>query len=613
MVQALFLCLLCCLPKTVLSQRRTYVDSLLADIARTKSDTEKVKSLIRLAVAYRPNFVTSEFYYANKALSLSENVDWDTGKMYAEEFLGECYNSVMAYNDAIVHFKRSIALTRALKRTDVEITCLQLLFHSYNKINDMPEALACQKTLLELTERTGDISNESNQMSAYALCFSDMGRYREAIDWLKKDIAIVKSRFAGAQRTNQLANLLNNIANTYIKVGRTDSALYCLRTATALANATKNYFLNAYIASTFCDVYTAAKNDDSALIYGRRTVKMAEVINDINLEQHYCQALSNLYEEQHMPGHALDYYRKSDSLMNIINSTQKTIGQAMEVNKINIEQQTEHGRQEKRAFDIIRRNQRVALIAAVAAIIAFMALTIFIYRNLRQKQNANEVIGLQAESLQKQNEIIDKALKEKEDLLKETHHRVKNNLQLISSLLELQAANIEDEGAKNALHTAQRRVLSIATVHSKLYDNSEQEVIEFSAFANDLYSRLEKAFGSVNKVTMIDNAIPSIFFPLNTVVLLGLILNELITNSFKHACINAEVLKISLHLDLYDGKYTLCYHDNGPGLKENVFNEGSGSLGLYLIKRLSKQLKGTAAYRFEGGSTFNIIFPDAGS
>ena len=247
------------------------------------------------------------------------------------------------------------------------------------------------------------------------------------------------------------------------------------------------------------------------------------------------------------------------------------------------------------------------------AIITLVTLVFFIYRNLKQKQAANKTISLQAANLQEQNTIIDKSLREKEDLLKETHHRIKNNLQLISSLLELQAENLADENAKNALYTAQRRVLSIATVHSKLYGNDADDVIEFSAFTTDLFTRLNSAFAANSGAVHFHNIIPTTFFSLNTVVLLGLILNELVTNSFKHVFATGGSGSVAIGLESTDGVYQLRYHDSGPGLPGGVFDAKSGSLGLHLVRRLSKQLKGTVTYKFDRGSTFTITFAHAGS
>lgn len=340
---------------------------------------------------------------------------------------------------------------------------------------------------------------------------------------------------------------------------------------------------------------------------------MGEVLRNLDLQQHYTETLSRVYELDGKPALALLYRKRFDSLINIISNTGKTVDEAMQLAKINLGQQEEESKLKTRSFETIRHNQQFALISVLVALLTLITLTVFIYYNLRQKQKANKTISLQAANLQVQNQIIDKALKEKEMLLKETHHRVKNNLQLVSSLLELQTENISDEGAKAALLAAQRRVLSIATVHSKLYGSNENEAVEFSGFVGDLLMRLNNAFCKNDQTVHIINTIPTIYLPLDTVVLLGLIFNELITNSYKHAFKNIVNGTINVHMEDTGSMYILRYSDNGPGLAEGVFEQPTTSLGLYIVKRLSKQLKGTATYSFDKGSIFTIIFPHATS
>ena len=605
--------LLCCLYAPATGQKVPHADSMLSLLNTGISDTEKVNVLVRLSRTYRPITVTKEFYYANEALSISEKIGWDKGVMFAEQLMGDCYSKVVAYNDAIAHYKRSIALAKKLKQADVASACLQYMVDAYHALNKLQDAVTYQKELLQLSEGMGDPINESNQMTAYAVRLSDVGRYREAIGWLLKNIAFARSNFKGKEQDDHVSDIMNTLAINYIKINKIDSSLYYLRTASTLAASTNNTFELAYITSTLCDVYIDIGKYDSAIFYGISTIKMGEEINRTDLQQHYYEILSTLYEYKHEPAPALTYHKKFDSLTILINSTQERIEQALQVTKINIEQQTEHNKVEQEASETIRHNQRVALIAALIAVVAFITLTILIYKNLRQKQKTNKTISIQATSLLQQNEIIDKALKEKEMLLKETHHRVKNNLQLISSLLELQAANMKDEHAKDALQIAQRRVLSIATVHSKLYGSNEDEAIEFSAFVSDLFSRLSNAFASEERVLQFVNTIPETFFLLNTVVILGLILNELITNSFKYAFADNDNPIVRIGLEVSRGQCMLRYYDNGKGLPDGVFNGNSGSLGLYLVRRMSKQLKGTVDYNFDGGSIFTINFPNAGS
>lgn len=588
-------------------------DSLLSVALHSNNDTAHIKALLNVSRSYMARSVTKEFLFASRALQLSEQAGWDMGKMYAEQLIGDSYRDVMGYADAIMHYKTSRALAIKLRQPNVEAKCLRgLVFASYkmNRLNDM---VYYQKTLLELAKRQGDPVSECGEMNTYALRLSDAGQYKEAIRYWQQDITFANEHFNGVQKDSMLASLLNTLACTYVKTHQTDSALYCLRKAMWLIEPTQDYFLKSYITSTICDVYEGAKQYDSAEMYGLKTVRMGQVLNNLDLQQHYTETLSRVYELDRKPALALLYRKKFDSLINIISNTGKTVDEAMQLAKINLDQQEEESRLKARSFETIRHNQQFVLISVLVALLALITLTVFIYRNLRQKQKANKIISLQAANLQAQNDIIDQALKEKEMLLKETHHRVKNNLQLVSSLLELQTENITDESAKSALLAAQRRVLSIATVHSKLYGSNENEAIELSAFVSDLAMRLNNAFINNEQTVHFTNTIPATYLPLDTVVLLGLILNELITNSYKHAFRNMANGIIMVQMEDTGSMYVLRYSDNGPGLADGVFNQPSSSLGLYIVKRLSKQLKGTATYSFDKGSVFTIIFPHAAS
>lgn len=611
---AVYAYLLCCSsPVAARTQAVIYADSLLSALPRIKNDTGKVNVLLSVSRSYKTSNVTKEFYYAGRALGLSERIGWAPGIMYAEQLIGESYNSAVGYNEAVQHLKLSLALARKLQRTDVEAACLKTLVFASYKMNRLNDMVFYQKALLELAGRIGDPAEECMEMNTYALRLSDAGYYKKAIRYWQQDIAFAKKHFTGLQKDEMLASILNTLACTYVKTHQADSALYCLRNAAHLIKPTNNNVLKAYITSTICDVYEDINRYDSAQIYGLQTVKWGQILKNLDLQQHYTATLSRVYEADHKPAMALIYLKQFDSLINIISNTGKTVEQAMQLARINLEQQEDENRLEARSFETVRRNQQFALVSVFVALVALITLTIFIYRNLRQKQKANKIISLQAIDLKAQNEIIDLALKEKETLLKETHHRVKNNLQLVSSLLQLQTENMADEAAKNALLAAQRRVLSIATVHSKLYGSEENEAIEFSAFASDLVMRLNSAFGNSEQAVHFTNRIPVTYLPLDTVVLLGLILNELITNSYKHAFKEVAHPTITATMEDTGRMFLLRYSDNGPGLSGGAFDQPSSSLGLYIVKRLSKQLKGTATYSSDNGSTFTIIFPHATS
>ena len=203
------------------------------------------------------------------------------------------------------------------------------------------------------------------------------------------------------------------------------------------------------------------------------------------------------------------------------------------------------------------------------------------------------------------------ALKDKELLLTEVHHRVKNNLQVISGLLELQKVQLTDKQAIAAFTEGQSRVSSIALIHQNLYENENLGSIEFCSFARDLSSKVAELFENQNNRVVFTIENKEVFFDIDTAVPLGLIINELITNSYKYFKKGTQEKKISINIIVLGrGTYKLIYKDNGPGLKKGIDFETATSLGLDLIKGLSNQINGNATYAYENGSVFTIFFKD---
>jgi two-component sensor histidine kinase len=322
----------------------------------------------------------------------------------------------------------------------------------------------------------------------------------------------------------------------------------------------------------------------------------------------YSPVLSDAYAQRGDLTKAWHYDKLADSLRAATDNTQQTLDDAAKLARLNLQQHIETSRLDKEAGERSGRAQQTLLVVSLLALIILTALLLYIYHNLRVKSRNTAVIAQQAAHLQQQNKIIDEALKEKEVLLQETHHRVKNNLQLINSLMELQLSEARSNGAPSDLRAMQQRVHSIAMVHGRLLGTHDSGTVEFRGFVKDLFAGLSTAFSDGAKPVQFIPGIPAVSFGIDTLVPLGLILNELMTNSYKHAF--RDVAQGMVRVDLQEGPegYVLRYYDNGPGLRPGQFEEEGHSLGLYLIRRLSKQLKGRADYTFSDGSIFTISF-----
>lgn len=199
-------------------------------------------------------------------------------------------------------------------------------------------------------------------------------------------------------------------------------------------------------------------------------------------------------------------------------------------------------------------------------------------------------------------------LLEKDVLMKEIHHRVKNNLQVISGLLELQSKGLTDETARNALREGRNRVRSIALIHQNLYQFENLSTIDLKRFVTDLCRQVQSVFQK-QKPVEITITVPDLHLDIDSAVPLGLIMNELLSNSFKYAFNTVTLGAINLEIrSITEGRYQLLYSDNGPGLPVDFDIARSATLGLQLINDLSRQIGGKMQYATKNGASFTIHF-----
>jgi two-component sensor histidine kinase len=240
-----------------------------------------------------------------------------------------------------------------------------------------------------------------------------------------------------------------------------------------------------------------------------------------------------------------------------------------------------------------------------AIIFSFVLITIFAQNNHKYTDmlvDSNQVLQKQQNLLQ--NEIIEKnrkqeelktALKEKEILLSEIHHRVKNNLAVISGLVELQNFYIKDEKASAVLKESRNRIKSIALLHEKFYESKNLEFIEIRSYIDELIYFIKLSFSTQQKEIKIHTQIDHIELSLNDALPFSLLLNELITNSYKHAFNAKDNGNIYISFIKRPGEFVFHFKDDGCGFD---FNDDikQNTLGLNLIEAFSKQLKGELIY-----------------
>jgi two-component sensor histidine kinase len=203
------------------------------------------------------------------------------------------------------------------------------------------------------------------------------------------------------------------------------------------------------------------------------------------------------------------------------------------------------------------------------------------------------------------------SLEEKEILLREIHHRVKNNLQVVSSLLKLQFRCVGDKSVEEILFDTQNRLLSMSLIHEKLCQSQNVANIDFRGYIDGLLSNLRQSFGANRSVITLQNNAERVLLTLDTAIPCGLIINELVSNCLKHAFPEGRKGLVQLGLERNGQGLELAIADNGVGLPADLDATGSQTLGLRLVNTLVRQLGGEITVHSKEGTEFRIRLPIA--
>ncbi|UOE47011.1 sensor histidine kinase [Mucilaginibacter sp. SMC90] len=289
--------------------------------------------------------------------------------------------------------------------------------------------------------------------------------------------------------------------------------------------------------------------------------------------------------------------RLDDSLFNAIKNKQ--------IEELDISYKTKENKQSIRLLQVQSKNQQAELqkvnmqrnitFGGVAMLIIIAGLA---FNGYRHKQRSNQQLQLKQTEINNQNLSLQKLLNEKDNLLdekdwllKEVHHRVKNNLQIVMSLLNTQSAFLKNNAALAAIRESQNRVQAIALIHQKLYSNSDVSYIDMSVYINELISYLADCYNPGDRGIRFEQIVQPVKLDVAQAVPVGLILNEAITNAIKYA-FPMQRGEIKIALQLAEETIILTIADNGIGLPTDFDIQNASSLGMEMMKALSKQLGG---------------------
>ena len=388
-------------------------------------------------------------------------------------------------------------------------------------------------------------------------------------------------------------------ANSYMRRGQKEKALPLLNECKFLLekyNLTQNqiYVFNTYVLGVR---ELELKKYDSAISLFQKGLDEAIKQKKISFISNGYQHLSNAYIEKGDFKTALKYYTQ---LYNTdIDEVDKQLNQSLQENELKLEIALKENEIAQKAKE---RNWYIA------ALFAGLFLLGLVYRNFRLKQKSNQQLEILNGDLANKNNLLDKRNAENELLLKEIHHRVKNNLEIVSSLLELQSSQIDDPSVQSAMLSSQNRVHSMGIIHQKLYQGEHLASIEMRDYFINLGENILDSYNADGRIKIECN-MPELVLDVDTAISIGLIVNELLTNSLKYAFEGKDsgTIKISLENKDSDENLLLKIADDGIGKIPNKPSKGTG-FGTQLINLLTKQLDGKLNYENNNGTIVSLIF-----
>lgn len=450
-------------------------------------------------------------------------------------------------------YRKAVELLRSIKneyeaKVQGKMTLYNTLGKAYQGLNSFDSALYYyRKSVDECLTR-----NQPGQAAiAYRFLgelLNQHGRYDEALDYLQKGIKVCDR-----------------------KKMKQEYALTCNSLGTSLLNLHK---LN------------------KAETYFTEAMSIGSELNDISILKDAANGLRHVNAKKRkfeIAYYYLEQYKQySDSLLNAKNIraiATRNLEYEYNNEKASFIQQQEEERllhQESLKRQKLIRNTIIVLFLILSLV------SVIIYRSYKAKKKAND---------------------EKAALMKEIHHRVKNNLQIISSLLSIQTESVTDAGVIDAVKESQSRVKAMALIHQLLYQNNDLSRIDFNIYLPQLTHVLSSIFRREGQKIKVTVDAKDIAFDIDMAVPLGLIITELVSNAFKYAFRDAPMGNIGIRIQpLGEKKFRLTVSDNGKGLPPDIDFDQLDSMGLRLVKLLTNQLAGNFNYQYNKGAVFNVEF-----
>ncbi|MEO7983090.1 MAG: tetratricopeptide repeat protein [Bacteroidota bacterium] len=599
-------------------------DSLEKQFAAEKSDEKKMELLLKLVTVSLNQDLHKALDYAKQGVALADktaNGNWQP-KFY--EILGRVYSNLLQLDSAAIFLDKAMAGYKTVNNLTGQANVNFRISWLYKKKGDIEKGMKLDLEGLTLMEQSGDQSGICKAYNKITEDLTRQGRLKEALEYADKAIGLAKK--TGIPYDMLFAYFI--AANVYIAMGDNQQALDYYSKAVALTpqegfnnmemaslinsrgNALKRLQRYPESLKDYDAAYTLSKkmsmpagisaglanlgevnllmgNYEKALGYQLETIQLQEKDSDYtNLTENYIHA-SDIYEQMGDYKNALQYQKKALLLRDSIASVKSDAA----MSELMTQYETKKKEDTIASQEVKLSQQRLVKWLGIGLAALLAGFLVFGYRSYRARTRSNRLLA----SRNAENEL----------LLKEIHHRVKNNLEIVSGLLALQSAEIDDPYTKETMMESQNRVQSIGIVHQKLYQGTTLGAIEMKEYFLNLGESILDSFGAEKRIT-IECAMEKLNVDIDTAVPLGLIVNELLTNTLKYAFPKDGNGKVLIRLEKStDGVLHLEVSDNGKG--KSGLTKGTG-FGGQLVALLTRQLRGTMREELTGGTRIFFDF-----
>ncbi|PZX93296.1 hypothetical protein DOS84_10530 [Flavobacterium aquariorum] len=478
----------------------------------------------------------------------------------------------------------------------------------YSQMGNFEEAIHLYKKSIEIGQKKSNNRSWYKSFLSYLQTLSELGRHKEALDYLKK----TTQKFPPD-------NLLDKML-----VGRT--AALCYDKIGNTKHAEKNYVAIEKYISKLINPQTAF---DVATVYSEMSFFYAKTGQAIKAKSYINKALAikrnykikvnyhiidlSLFKIDSLDGNylsAIGHYQKfKESNDSIINYSKRK-----EIEELRFKYETAQKEQNIKTLQAqtdLQQSQleksKLAINLSIGLLMLLFIILGLLYKLYRVKQKSNKKLKIKEKEISLKNTNLQHLLDEKEWLMKEIHHRVKNNLQTVISLLNSQSAYVDNDMALSTIKSSQHRIHAMSLIHQKLYMSENISTISMPIYIKELVEYLKDSFQLKQRIRF-EIKIEQLELDVVQAVPLGLIINEAITNSIKYAFPNDQDGIISITLIATDAnQYLLTIQDNGIGIPV-AFKEKNNSFGMSLIKGLSDDLDGTFSIENNNGTLLKLNF-----